>query len=267
MSDKVGSFGGSEATELKDIVVSYKVDSNKLREIIDKQVGDAMERWVRDALIGYKNPIRDAFTTRLSEVLVPAIESYNLDNARLEVLLEKLIEESAVGERARLLENFGHLAAGERRDVIPATEILDAYAKYAAQEYDCDGRKVEYEDEPHYAYLSCGIELEVLDPGYHSCRKDASLRLYVEDCDEEQEETICRTLRLWRWDDYPKDPNLWLASYPPQPTFRAIATASSFDIFLARLETGGTNILWDVKHGLSDWVDVEPDSKPECTWE
>ena len=249
-----------------EAAVAAALDPDRLQAMVEEQLEKATEKWVKDALAGYNNPIKKAFEERLAEVMVSAVERFRLDNARLEVVLSNVINESAVGERARLLENFGKLALSESRDAIPASELLDEYAKYAASAYDCDGREVVHDSgNPSYEYLECHIELEVRDPGYRSIRKDATLLLYVEDCDEEQQERICRAIRLWRWDDYPKDPNRWLVSYPPQPTFRGLAKADGFDIYLAHLELAGTEILWDCGPcGTS--VSVEPDEQPDCTW-
>ena len=163
--------------------IAGALDADRLQELVEDQVGKAVERWVNDALTGYNNPIRKAFEERLAEVIVPAIERIDLDNARLDVVLTSLVRETAVGDRARLLDKFGKLVCGERREVIAASEILSEYAKYVAQAYDCDGRDVILDDEPSYEPLDCRIELRVHEQRFSTTHQDASLCLYVEGCD------------------------------------------------------------------------------------
>jgi hypothetical protein len=261
VEDRPRVAGGALETAL-----AAALEDEVINEVVKAQVRKSVARWVSDALEGYGNPIRKAFEERLAEVMVPRIERINLDNAKLDVMLSELVRETAIGERAEILGKFGRLVTGERRTVVPASEILAEYSRYVAGAYDCLGREVDFDDEPTYEALECVIELDVQDDPYGSVRKDASLRLYVEDCDEGQREDMCRALRLWRWDDLPRDRDRWYVSYPTQPTFRSIARADYFEIYLARLGSDGAYVRWDVD-GLSDSVTVDPEQRPECTWE
>lgn len=249
--------------------IATALDPERMLERVERSLNDAIDRWMRDSLNSFNSPVRKAFEKRIEEILVPSIERMSLDNARIDLVLSRIVNEAGVETRAKVADNLGTLLLGPRREVILASELFDAYKRYVAGEYDCDGRNVVFEDEPTYEDLTCVVEFdEQEDPWYgrHSVRKDGTLTFSITDSgDEEQEAKLYRSVRLWRWDGYPHDPCVWFASYPTQPTFKSLARMGSFDVLLARLDSDMTMIRWDVA-GNSDMDCVTPDATPECDW-
>lgn len=235
----------------------------RVQELVERKVTDALEGWIDSALTGYNNPVQQAFKSRIQELIVPTIENVRLDNARLDVLLDSLIRHSAIGERAQILDRFGRLVMPDVEDVAKASDIFDSWTKFVARDYDCDGREVVLDDGPRYVPLKCTCELVEHDRSSWSVMRHATVTLEVEDCDEDQAMDFNRELDLWRFDDYPSDENLWYVHYPPSPSLKDIRTASSFDLLLARLDAHSTPIRWDLG---SHEQDVYPEQQPEADW-
>ena len=236
-----------------------------LQALVESKISEAVDRWVEDAVGGYNNPVRNAFKDRLQEILVPAIERVNLDNARLDVLLDTLALQNGLGERAKVLDRFGKLVMSNVPDEeVNASDIFVAWTQWVAADYDCEGRSVEFDDGPHYAALDCACELDVHDRPTWSSKSSATLVLEVTDCDEEQGKVFNRAIELWRWDDYPKDADAWFAHYPMAPALKDISCASSFDLYLARLSIHSAKVRWDL--GWGDHESVTPDQQPEADW-
>ena len=130
----------------------------RLQEVVEEEATKAVRIWVHNALAVYHNPIGLAFAAQIEKVMVPAIERAHIDNARLDLLISQVMQQSAIGERAELIGKLGELTLGERRDVVAASEVFERYQTYVAQNYDCTGREVE---DGEYLTLMCGCELDV----------------------------------------------------------------------------------------------------------
>lgn len=252
---------------LEDAVTSGMaavLNPERMSELVERKLAEVVDGWVDDALQGWNNPVQKAFQSRVQELIVPAIERVRLDNARLDVLLSALIEQGAIGERARVLDRFGKLVMAEVPDVASASDLFDRWCACVREDYDCDGRKVEFDDGPHYEPLECVCELQGHESPSWSCRRSATLVLEVADCDETQRDLFNRTVELWRFDTLPDDDDAWYVHYPPRPTIRDIAGASQFDLYLSRLSSHGACIRWDLGYGGQETV--YPDQEPEADW-
>ena len=245
--------------------IASALSPEALQDIVEKRITEAVGKWVEDAVRGYNNPVRDAFKNRLQEILVPAIERMSLDNARLDVLLDTLVREHGIGERAKVLDRFGKLVMSDVPDEeVRASDLFEAWTQWVASEYDCEDRRVEFDDGPHYADLDCACELDRHERPTWSSKSSATVVLEVTDCDEEQGKVFNRTIELWRWDDCPENPNVWFVLYPMAPELKDITRASSFDLYLARLSVHSAKVRWDLGYGEHE--SVTPDQQPEADW-
>lgn len=246
--------------------VAAALDPAKLQGIVEEEVSKAVRKWVDSALTGYNSPIKTAFGDRMAQMVVPAIERLSLDNARLDVLLTSLVEQSVFGERAAMLENFGKLVTGEKRDMVPASELFAEWKRMVAYDFDCCGRDVVTGDgEPYYEPIECLCDLEMSEESWGGMR-NASLKFIILSEDEDQRDEFSRSISLYRWTNLPVEDDLWYVSYPPQPTLKSIARMSSFDVLLARMDTCGTKVFWDFGPMSGAHDEIEPESKPEPDW-
>ena len=251
--------------EIVSKAIASALTSEGLRKVVEAKVAAAVPDMMNDALGGWDNPIRKAFKARMQELLVPAIERINLDNARLDVMLNELVSQTSIAERARTLDGFGKLVMADMDcDEVAASEVFKRWCEHVAASYDCDGREVDYDDEPTYALLGCYCEIEKDECPAWSSRQRARMVMEVEDCDEDQSAVINRVLDLWRWTNCPKDEDLWYVHYPPAPDVRKLSHLSDFDIYLSRLGIHSTSIRLDMGGFTKEYV--EPDAKPEPDW-
>lgn len=239
--------------------IDKALDPEKMQSMVEDALGDVVERWVKETVGRYDSETSRAFHNRMSELLVPAIERMSLDNARLDLMLAELVKESAVGERALLLKNFGEVMLGEQERVVRASALFGAWCEDVAGRYDCSGREVV---DGEYATLECCCEFEHRDRRLWSNQDNAVLQLYVVDCDEEQEERINREISLYRWGEQERDEGSWYVHYPVCPEIGDLAHMESLDVMLARMSMYGSRIVVDVPTG-GICEDVEPKEEPQ----
>lgn len=239
-------------------VVAGALDSETMQQVIEKALEDGVQNCVADTF-RYGSEAWKALRDRIDELLVPAIERIRLDNARLDLLLNELLSESVVGERARLLENFGKLATLPVEGTVKASEIFAAWCKDVAGAYDCHGREVV---DGEYLELECSCELEVRERNPWSDRRCATLHLFVEDCDPEQEGRFNRDIDVYRWPTIPKDEDLWFVHAPAKPGFAGLAQMTNLDVMLARMTLYDMRIRMNIPaYGETEFV--QPDAHPE----
>lgn len=247
--------------------IESALEPERMQRLVDEAISEAVAKWVDEALRGWENPIAGAFKRRLGELVIPVIERVNLDNARLDVLLNSLLEQTVIGERAQILDAFGKLVMQDVGDEVKASELFDKWKGDVALKWDCSGREVEFEsDPPTYESIRCMCALERHDNPSWSQRIGATLVLEVqdEDEDEDQRDELSMAVELWRWKDLPTDESLWYVHFPVLPTLKDISKASRLELLLARMEARGSVVRWDL--GLGDEDYVVPDEKPEATW-
>lgn len=246
--------------------IESALEPERMQRLVDEAISEAVAKWVTEALRGWENPIAGAFKKRLGELVIPAIERVNLDNARLDVLLNSLIEQTVIGERAQILDAFGKLVMQDVGDEVKASELFGTWKRDVAQKWDCSGREVEFGgDPPAYESIGCVCALERHDDPSWSQRIGATLVLEAQDEDRDQCEELSMAVELWRWKDYPTDESLWYVRYPILPTLKDINKASRLELLLARMEARGSVVRWDLGFGDEDYV--VPDETPEATWE
>lgn len=249
--------------------IAAALDPERLRAAVEKELSEAVTRWVRDALGGWGDGSpKELMGEKVRGLVCPAIEGMDLSNARLDLVLSKIVEESVVGERAAMLGRYAELAKPEpgRMGVVKASDILRRYERWLAASYDCAGREVEFEGGPSYGIIECRIELEPEDKvNSWSDYEDATITLLVPDMDDEDDRREWwRELRLWRSRAKALGDGRW---YVRSTQFDALSLSSmaDIDVYLARLALLGCEVEWDLPNswGLGEF---EPDATPECEW-
>lgn len=242
--------------------IASVLDPERVQEIVERRLTEMMKEWVRSALCDWgKDSPRALMKEKLNEALIPAIDGLSIDNAKLDLLLAGLVEESVVGERRALLGKFAELTAGDDSSVVKASEVFDRYMRWCARAYDCGGREIDMDDTPTYMPLECWMILDESPRRSWSQFEHAELSLYVEDCDTEQEDQINHSVSLFR----SPDETLWRPITYGAPDAMSILEMSEFDVYLRRLEMCHTRIEWDVG-GTSTYELVELEQDPECEW-
>lgn len=246
--------------------IDSALDPERLGALVEERVSEAVAEWVDSALRswGVGSP-RQLMEDKVRGLLAPGIERLDLSNARVDLMLSSLLEESVVGERRALLGKYAELAKAEPKanSVVGADEILGRYSRFCAAEYDCAGREVFFDDEPSFGWLECRGELEAGDGRPWSGYEDATLALTLLDLEDDREREFNREVRLWRSKDMARKGEPWHVETRVLEV-TSLRDMSDFDVYLARLALCHVRVACDPP--WRETVEVEPEARPECEW-
>ncbi len=248
--------------------IDAALDPERLRALVEDRLSDAVAGWVADALRGWdEDSPRRLMQEKVRGLICPAIERMSLDDARVDLMLSKMVEESVVGERRAMLGRYAELTkpgGPKALDVVRASDVLRRYEGWCAREYDCSGREVEFDSgDPYYGSVGCRIELdESLPANDWSCYEDATLTLCTLGTDGEGEaREYAKELRLWRRKG---GDGRWRVETRFLDAL-SLSEMDEMDVYLARLALVRSRIEWDYPKGWHDG-EFEPEAKPECEW-
>lgn len=252
---------GEDIKKITEEVLNDGTVENLIRQKVIKGFEDAIE-----AAFSY-GELRDTIKKRVSEVLVPFIEGYNMDEyiVKLDTVLSEIISKTPLIDNKTMLENFKSLMIVPEEKVISVDALFEAYKKYIAKSIECSGRDVNYDDGVHYEPVKVNIEVSSDEDRSWRIFDYKTLDLFIGE-DEEQYEKLGFSLRLSRWKDSSGPKEVYDISYYGCPDINSLRHMNDFEIFLVRLTRAGTKIQLGSVYDFSDSDEVYPDAEPEPTY-
>ena len=250
-----------EASVAKSVAEAFEKVS--FQEMIDRKVEEMVESAVDDACRWGR--ARDAVKKKVEELLVPAIESYDLGqcNVKLELLLDQLIKESAIGERRDILKNLKLLAASDTAPKEAAfSDIVDAFERFVADAFDNSGREVE---DDGYAPIECRCTIEeqgrrgYFEPLFEE--RIVVLEVIEEDDPNDCAPTMTKRVRLSR---YRADQH-WVIDAPRELSVTDLRQLDEFDTRIATMAICRTKFRDDLDERETTF-EVEPIQQPELEY-
>ena len=204
--------------------------------------------------------LKRAIEGRVKEVLVPFIEQYNMGGyaVKLDDVLSQIVEQTALADNKRILENFRGLMVEPPTKTVTLEEVFERYCGFVQRSIDTDGLEIVFDDEPHYECVTACAQIE-MDERFlrNSLFEYATLSLWARDDDE----ALPFAVKLVRWKE--DRANGFDIRYDRAPTLAGLSTMSDFEVYLTALSRACTKLTWD--KGMLD-KEVQPDAEPEAEW-
>lgn len=237
-----------------DVLESGELEK-KLQGYMLKAFNDAFE-----SSLSY-GKVRDAIRSRVEEILVPYIEKYDMGRyvVKLDAILTELLEEGAVADNRRILENFRTMTLAPKDGTVTLREIFEIYKKHVAKHVDTSELEIYYDDEPSYSFVEVAAEFvpDERPRWFDSDSKYATLYLHPV---EHEQDDLCFSLHLTKY-SWNKG---WMMSLDKERDIESLVSMNNFECYLTALCRGRV-VLVDAADNLED--EVEPDAKPEVTYE
>lgn len=250
-----------EASVAKSVAEAFEKVS--FQEMVDRKVEEMVKSAVDDACRWGR--ARDAVKKKVDELLVPAIESYDLGkcNVKLELLLDQLVEESAIGERRDILKNLKLLAASDTAPKETAfSDIVDAFERFVADDFDNSGREVQ---DGEYAPIECRYAIEAqkrhgyFEPLFEECV--IAFEVIEEDDPNDCAPTMAKRVRLSR---YRADRD-WVIDAPRELSVTDLRCLDEFDTRIATMAICRTKFHDDLDERETTF-EAEPTWQPELEY-
>lgn len=248
------AFNEEIARIASDVLASGEIEKI-MQEKIRKGFEDAIDsafRW---------GELNRAIETRVKEVLVPYVERYDMNRyvVKLDEILSQIVEQSAVADNKKMLENFKNLMVSPVEGTIKLEDLFGRYCQFVAKNVDVSELEVDTDDEPTYEYVTALAEVvDDEEPRFFKSQfKHASLYLHVEDSED-----LCFNIRLSKWEhDYEDGFDV---RYDAEPTIPGLSRMSDFEVFLCALQQARVKLICDERQ-LEEFV--TPDQKPEVCFQ
>ena len=249
-------------------LIDKAMDDTSLQQIMAEQIQKGFENAITE-LFKYGD-VRKIIETKLKQILVPAIEDYNIDAyvTKLDTVLTDIVKNTSLTDNNRLLDNFKTLmtpclkkSEDGQSSVVKLSELFTAYKEYVSENIETIGRDVTYEcGEPEYEPIEAEMQFEKEDKRSWSIFDRASVDFLVNE--DDQAENLGFTIHLTKWTEIKE--NTWDMTVPINPTLFSLKNMSPFAIYLLRLERSNIKIEVDEEY-ISDEVYTE--AKPELTYQ
>ncbi len=205
--------------------------------------------------------VRDAIRSWVEKLLVPYIEKYDMGRyvVKLDAILTELLEEGAVADNRRILENFKAMTLAPQDGTVTLREIFEVYKKHVAKHVDTSELEIDYDDEPSYSYVEVAAEVVPDDRPRWFNSEGEYATLYLHPGDHEQDD-LCFSLHLEKY-GWNKG---WRMRLDKKGDIESLASMNNFECYLTALCHGRVELV-DAAADLED--EVEPDAKPEATYE
>lgn len=241
---------------IKDVI------TKKLEEgIIEKLIAEQLENGVKNALkdlLGHYGDVTKVIEKQLKSVMIPYLESYDYSQyiIKLDSVLVDVLKSSTL-ENKKLLENFKELIIPEEDKDIKVTDLFERWKKYVAKNVETNGLEVCYDDEPSYENVEVRMEVD-----YNNERSwsDIERAVLVFECDHDEEMNF--EINIHRWKKINKEK--WSINYDSIHDLNSLRNLGEFEILLMRLKQNHTRLILDSDYETDG---VEPENKPEPTWE
>ena len=235
--------------------------SKEIIRIADEVMADGtVERIMREKIT---KGFEDAIEARVREVLVPYVERYDMGRyiAKLDEMLGQIVEQTALVDNKRLLENFKSLMVEPPERVVTLEDLFARYCKHVADNVYTSELEVCFDDHPYYESVQASAEIVRDESGFTRLYDYAVLHLGMEGAGEDEAERFAFALRLLKWKG--DDGDGWDIGYDAQPSIPALSRMGDFEVYLSTLSRAGVRLVWDSER-LDE--DVEPTAEPEPDW-
>ena len=210
-------------------------------------------------------------------VLFAAIVSIGMVRAedyfpKIEIFLKEIMDQTVEAEKKKLLGNFREFMIhddipepekGGYKRYIGLGQVFEKYRKFVAEEFDTDGREIDYDDNPTYVPVECRAYIEEAErPKYYiSNMEHATLFLVTEDGEDEHGESCNFAIPLNRWNEHDRD-GWWIARDAVSIDITDLRHANSMMCYLSKLRANDVLIMDTGEcHAC-----VELKNKPEADW-
>lgn len=226
-----------------------------IKRITDEVLSDGtVEEIIREKIIkGFESAIDNAFRwgdlekaikERVKTVLVPFVESYNMDEylVKMDTVLTELVKQSALVDNKRMLENFQFMMATSVEKEIKLSELFGEYEKFVARNMDTYGRDVSCETgEPEYVPMEIGFYFEKEEDRAWSSFGYSTVDFTVEE--EEQQDKLNRTIRLSKYKNDKTEG--WEISTDTKTDIYSLKNMDEFDLYLEKIQKANVRVIID----------------------
>ena len=250
----------NELSNAIEAAVASALENGTIQQIIDDHVSKMLKDVVGDACRWGK--VRDAMRAKVDDLFIPVIEKYDLAacNVKLEMLLDQLIEESAVEERRKILENARLLTSSDNvPDDIDLEWLFNKYCDFVSSEFDCSGREVE-----DGCYNPIHVEATVERTSHpHSLFEEVTVTFAPNDSDDPNDECerLAKSFHMSRYKSTQDDGYLLDGFH--DLSIHDLKTLDMFDTVVATVASSAKRISADTWDDKNLWTDVVPDAEPE----
>lgn len=245
-----------------------------IKRITEEVLSDGtVEEIIRTKIVkGFESAINDAFKwgdlekaikERVKTVLVPFIETYNMDDylVKMDTILTEIVKQSALVDNKELLEHFQFMMAVPEEKEIKLSELFKQYKKFVARNVETTGRHASFESgEPEYDPIEVEFCFKEEEGRRWSYFRYATVDFMVDE--EDQEDELYRTIRLTRYVNDRKEG--WEIRTDTHPDIYSLRYMDEFDLLLSKLQKADVRVIIDDEE---DSDSVYPDEKPELTLE
>ena len=191
---------------------------------------------------------------------------------KIEIFLKEIMDQTVEAEKKKLLGNFREFMIhddipepekGGYKRYIGLGQVFEKYRKFVAEEFDTDGREIDYDDNPTYVPVECRAYIEEAErPKYYiSNMEHATLFLVTEDGEDEHGESCNFAIPLNRWNEHDRD-GWWIARDAVSIDITDLRHANSMMCYLSKLRANDVLIMDTGEcHAC-----VELKNKPEADW-
>lgn len=263
-----GTLGPIERA-VADAVGSY-LESDDCKKALEEGVGKLVRDAISDAF-AWNGSVRKKLGKRIEDIAIPAIERWggatSEGNVKLDALVTQALEESIEGERVTIFKRLSGFLSPKRRHTIKASELLQAYGKWVAEDIDCYDRGVkeeaeEYDDVETHIFFDDSGEGAQKNMWSSTSVQRAVLIFDVNEESDDVASKFFRSIPISQW-AHDREDGVWSLDYKMPTDITSVLHASSFDVFLARLASDRTKVEIDFDALRGDVLDVTPKDTPE----
>lgn len=235
--------------------INEKFSDGTIERLISEKLNESIMKALDDVL-GYGGKARKLLSSKIDEVMVPAIERHDFNQylVKLDSILTEIINNTSLADNKSLLESFKELMTEPKLKEIKISEIFKKYCEYVAADVDTDNLEANCEGgDPYYSHVTARMEVERERDSwgtYEHC--------YVKFFCEE-DESLNYQIRLFAT----RGVNDWriIEGAGDSIDMLSLRNMNQFQVFMCVLNRGFVHIVIDEDDDCDD--DIEPDATPE----
>lgn len=248
---------GTNLNEVFQNAIDKATEPGILQELVDAKVKRLVEDSLDSALTLKWGAARKAFEAKVSELLIPAIERWDVSrcNVKLETLLDDLVRESAIAERADILRRFKLVMSSDGMpESVTATQIAEEWEKWIAEDFDCDGWRV---IDGKYAEFEAYEDVLGRGSGYSRLFEYATLHFHVDTDANGNNDRLNVRIPISRW----RKEETWTVDRHRDLNVSDLRDIPDFVVWIYKLALAGTPVELDIDGCNVEYI--QPASEPE----
>lgn len=238
-------------------VIEKKLSDSNFEKIIADQLEQCVSGIIKDLLREYGD-VGEVIKKKIKDVMLPAIERHDFTDyvVKLDTVLTEIVNNTALVENRKLLENFKYLMIEDGAKTIKASELFKRWCNYVSENVETAGLEVNFDDGSSYESVAVSMVVEQAEGRSWSDIHKASI---IFECPHD--ETMNVLLPISNWTTI--DGNNWSIDYKQTADIDTLRYLSSFEVFLLRLKRGFCKIELDVCEIEEEVIPVE---EPNVSW-